>query len=339
MKIPFFAFLFSIFCLQASPFLPSSAEFSLENRILAKVGKTTLSVLDVKKKMDVFYHKHYPQFYDNDYARFQFYQSSWKPVLNQMIHEELMLIDAKDKDIQVPSGEVHETLIRRFGPNVVDTLEKIGITHAEAEETIRKEMIVQRMTWYFVNQKVVQNVHPADVRKEYKKKYVTNFHPTENLVYRVLSVKGNSSFLTAESLYEKIRSSTELDLGEILDTERKSEPSASITLSAEYNREREDISRSHLSALNALSPGQFSKPLAQLNKKTGAIDYKIFYLKKKTSLQPPSIEEKYEQIRQELMNEVAKKYSAEYMDRLKNLYNISQFLEEIPESFQPFKMH
>ncbi|MEM8628874.1 MAG: hypothetical protein AAGF04_02215 [Chlamydiota bacterium] len=332
----FFLLILFLSCkLVASPNMLSlpSLDFSIENRILAKVDKTPISVLDVKKQMDVLFHHHYPDLLENPLARLQFYQSSWRPVLEEMIHTELMLLDAKEKEVTVPTGEVHQSLIRRFGPSVIDTLEKVGITYAEAENSIEKEMIVQRMVWFYVNQKALQSVHPIDIRSAYRKFLQEN--PSQEVFhYRVLSVKGNNPFVVAENLYAKLRSAHDLDLDRVIG-EFSEEKGTSLNLSPEFKREAEDVAANHLTVLRTLSSQEFSQPFDEISRQ-GSPAKKILYLRKKEEIPAPTLHEKYEDLRYGLIHQEAQKYKKQYMEKLRHTYLISQFMEEIPDSFEPF---
>src|SRR5579872_3060389 len=98
-------------------------KISMQNTILAKVNGTTISMMDVKKKMDILFHQNYPQLADSNQARFQFYEVSWRHVLMEMIDHELILADAAEKEVKLTDGEVREEMEARFGPNVMLTLD------------------------------------------------------------------------------------------------------------------------------------------------------------------------------------------------------------------------
>ncbi len=68
----------------------------IQNSILTQVNGTPISVIDLKKKMDLVFHQNYPQLEDSTAARYQFYQTSWRHVLSEMIDHQLILADAKD---------------------------------------------------------------------------------------------------------------------------------------------------------------------------------------------------------------------------------------------------
>src|SRR5690349_12572308 len=115
------------------------------NRILAKVNGKSISVIDVMKKMDLFLQRYYPEHAQSKMARFQYYSKQWRDTLSQMIDQELMLADAEHLELKVTDAEVREEVLGRFGPNIMSTLDSIGMTYDEARTQIYNEMVVHRI--------------------------------------------------------------------------------------------------------------------------------------------------------------------------------------------------
>ena len=134
-------------------------ELVIYNRILAKVNDKTISVIDVMKKMDLFLQKYYPHLVDSKLARYQFYSAQWRDHLTQMIDQELMLADAAKIELKVADAEVREEIMNRFGPNIMTILDQLGLTYDEARKMIYDEMIMQRMIWFRVNSKALEQHH------------------------------------------------------------------------------------------------------------------------------------------------------------------------------------
>src|SRR3990167_11079476 len=105
--------------LSAHPLSNFGAEpkIAVQNSILTKVNGKTISMMDVKKKMDMAFHQNYPHLTHSNPARVQFYEVAWKKTLMDMIDNELILSDATDKEIKLTDGEVREALEERFAPN------------------------------------------------------------------------------------------------------------------------------------------------------------------------------------------------------------------------------
>src|SRR5580658_6057552 len=99
MKNKFFAFSFILFlfssylyALKNEPLFQMNHEepkIFVNNRILAKLNGKPISTYDLMKKMDLTFYREYPQYTSSTDARFQFYQMSWRYVLEEMIDKAL----------------------------------------------------------------------------------------------------------------------------------------------------------------------------------------------------------------------------------------------------------
>jgi len=118
----------------------------INNRPLLKVNNKIISLMDVVKKMDLMIHESYPEAANNTMMRYQFYPQQWKYFLEDLWMAELMKADAEEKEIKVTEGDLREEIEGRFGPNVVATLDKLGLSYEEAREMIHYELIVQQMS-------------------------------------------------------------------------------------------------------------------------------------------------------------------------------------------------
>ncbi len=340
-------FLFATAGLNAMPQAPSLLEepqhLLINNRILAKVNGKTISLIDVVKKMDVFLNRAYPQYANNKVACYQFYTSQWRNTLNQMIDNELILADAAGIELEIPDGEVRETLIERFGPNVMPNLEKIGITYEEAKQMIQTELVVERMNWYRVNSKAILGVNPKHIRMAYKE-YCEKNPPEEEWKYQVLSLRAKQetqlipvvekaqSLLTAavdslENVYETLKSEENLD------------PSIQLTLSPVYEVSGKSLSASHKETLATLKPGEITAPLVQTTKDKSSL-YRVYYLKEHTKKEVPTFEKVADQLHQQLVDEAITKETASYVSRLRQKFTFDEkyFQLLIPNDFQPFSL-
>ena len=79
----------------APPISQNGEDVEIENRILLKVNKKAISVLDIVRKMDLLFYRQYPELISQSSARLQFYMASWQKVLQMVIDEELMIADAR----------------------------------------------------------------------------------------------------------------------------------------------------------------------------------------------------------------------------------------------------
>lgn len=347
-KVLFFLSLSSLCFANPSSFpmagFESGQKIGVQNTILTQVNGTTLSIMDVKKKMDVAFHQSYPQLIDSVPARFQFYQNSWRQACLELIDHELILADAEDREIKVTDGEVREELENRFGPNVMITLDKIGISYTEAWKMIRSEMTVQRMMWYFIHSKALQAVTPQDIRQEYRR-YLKEHPPYQEWTYQVISIRADEDekiHAAAEEAYTKLVSGGqspemfEAQLKELI----QAYPGGSVAISPEYTANHLKLSDAHKSALSQLSAGEYGKPLVQKSRADNKTIARIFYLSNKKDFPAPTFEEISPNLKGELIQKAISAESDRYIMKLRKHYgyDTDHLRESLPDTLTPFSL-
>lgn len=306
-------------------------KIAIQNSILAKVNGNTISLIDVKKKMDLAFHKHYPHLEHSNPARFQFYEASWRHVLMEMIDQQLMLVEAEEKNISLTDGEVREEMENRFGPNIMFTLDKIGLTYDETWKMIKEELIVQRMTWWFIHSKAVSQVTPQDIRQAFR------IHLKENpsfqeWKYRVIAVRGDHPEESAKEIH-KLLTDKKISPEFALESIQSIDPS--VQISAEFCSSDKQLSDAHRIPLSTLSPGQYSNPVVQKSRADNQTVARIFYLNEKTDHPAPQFEALSNSLRNELVQKAIAQESSSYLDKLRKK---STFYENIPEEYRPFSL-
>jgi hypothetical protein len=315
------------------PTAPDNKTINIQNTILATVNGKTISVLDLKEKMDLLFHKSYPDLINSNTARHQFYTSGWKTVLSEMINTELMVFDAQKREIKLEDSEVREEMERRFGPNIMVTLDEIGIPYEKTWKLIKREMIVQRMSWFFVHSKALQRVTPQLIRKNYRL-FLEKNPPLETWNYKVISIKTTDENL-AKELAEKIYSLTKKENFEKKFEEiKKSNENVSLNISKEYNMTSQKISDSHKKVLKTLKENSYSTPVKQISKFNKKPIYRIFHLKTHKTKNPPTFEKAAPEIKEKLLQKAAAEESKNYFNKLRKYYG---FVENTAlDDFNPF---
>jgi hypothetical protein len=323
-------FLLPIFLLAAD--LPlvdfqSGAQVAVNNAILAQVQGHSISVVDVKKRLDLLLHDHYPQFEQSAEARFQYYSASWKNVLDELINQELILADAEEKEIKLSDGEIREELEKRFGPSVSATLETLNLTFDEAWQTIKNDLIVRRMVWFFAQSKGFEAVTPEKIRKSYRD-YVAEHPGYTEYAYRALTLPtdlpNQEAFLA--SLHVSPESLPSLPPG--------------CSLSQEYRAKSTELADAQKEALASLAPCSYSAPLLQNRRSDQKKVVKIFYLQEKTEHPAPAFEEMAPNLKNQLINEAIALETDSYLNRLRKKYGFQNdpLKGQISELFQPFSL-
>ncbi len=315
-------------------------KIAFQNAILAKVNGTTISMMDVKKKMDMLFHQNYSHLADSNQARFQFYQVSWRHVLMELIDNELMMADSLEKEVKLSDGEVREEMEERFGPNVMKTLDKIGLTYEETWKMVRKEMLVRRMSWWFIQSKAMQSVTPQDIRQAYR--FYLKENPAYNQwTYRVISIRADHPEEDlAQNVHQFLTQSGQSP--ELLGDKLKSFEKDTITiqLSTEYDATDKDLSEAHRTALASLKPGTYSEPSFQMSRVDRKAVYRIFYLVRKEEHPASSFEAMAHQLQNELTQKAMVQESQNYLEKLRKHYGFdtAHIKQTVPDDLNPFSL-
>jgi hypothetical protein len=325
-----------------APAFGEPQELVIHNRILARVSNKTISVLDLVKKMDVFLNAHLPQVLESQISRFQFYMSNWQGVLDQMIDAELILNDVGEKDLKITEGEVREGIMEKFGPNVMTTLDKCGLTYEEARQIIRDELILQRMNWFKVHAKALQQVGPQEIRDQYK-----NFlaqHPSEEeWMYQVISIRSAQAQLSEQIAKDafSLLQNAKIDLAglkQTLEGKKQSNETLVFTISEDITATERTISHAHRKGLEGLNEGEYSQPILQTSGNEKNPVQRIFLLKHHGMKPVPSFQSVLEELKRKRLDEVIAKEDESYRQKLRVRYGHLLFLEELPPSFAPFSL-
>jgi hypothetical protein len=333
-----FLLLSTTLTLAAAPFAPNftnQPKIAVQNAILAQVNGKTISMMDVKKKMDMVFHQSYPQLIDSTQSRLQFYEASWRHVLMDLIDNELILADAADKEVKVSDGEIREVMEGRFGPNIMQTLDKLDLTYEEAWKMIKNEMIVQRMNWWFVHSKATSSVTPQDIRQAYRLYLKANPAYTE-WTYKVVSLRVDEpNDALAENAYKLLSESGKApDEATLKSLEA---PGVAISISNEFVAKTQDLSEVHKTALEPLAPATYSKPSFQLSRADKKTVYRILYLIGKNDFPAPSFEVLFPQLQGDLMQKAVVQEGQEYIQKLRKRYGFEES-KAIPEDLHPFAL-
>lgn len=325
----------------------SAQHVVIQNRILAKAHGKTFSVLDVVKKMEVLFARNYPQYANSSAAKYQYFSTHWKETLLQMIDHELILADAEKLDLKITDSEVRETLHDKFGPNLMGSLDALGLTYEEAKEMIHAELVVQKMTWFKVHSKALNSVNTQDIKSAYSSYCEKN--PSKELwEYQVLSIRAQNEE-TAQRVAQKVFNlckNSPSDLASVSEQVKTSlsvevpEQEYTITLSDDLKLDTKSISTAHQQALIKLAKNSISEPVKQLSRTDQGTVFRIFHLKNHTRTVLPKLRAMHDALQNQLVQEAAEKESNTYITKLRQRYGFdTKMLEEtIPSGFQPFSL-
>ena len=305
----------------------SGPQISVHNSILVQINEKNISVVDVMKKMEIAFHQQYPHLANSAEARYQYYDTSWRRILREMVQQELVLTEAARREIEVTDGEVREEMESRFGPNIMRTLDQLNLPFEEAWDFVKNDLLFHRMTGYFVYMRALQGVTPQEIRKAYR--LYLNDHPAyREWKYQVLSMS-NATPETMEKLHDFLAANNGPP-----EEKRLLETFPSLQISAEYVTADTDLSESYQKTLSPLTPNSYSEPL--LTSGRG----RIFYLHDSTDHTPPPFETMENKLRdailQGLLGQESNKYFAQLSQRFG--FDMGKLDRDFPESLHPFSL-
>lgn len=314
----------------------------VQNRILAKVNGKMISTLDVMKRMDAFLLKYYPDHFYNDQARYQFLATEWKMFLEQIVSNELILMDGVKLEAKIPEVEVRKEIMERFGPNLMNNLDQLGMTYDEARQLVEDEIIIQNVNWLRVHSKALQKVNPEMIRQSYEE--YRKEHPAEqNWSYEVLTISGKDDSLASSlgakalDLLDSVRYSLP-QIAQVLKENGVSEQEQKyISISTSEQTASEKTISPHLKEiLTKLKPGEHSPLISQKSRVDQKPVHRIYTLKEQSRTEVPSFDAIASGLQDTLLQKIANEESARYIDWLKKKFENPEILSGIPPDYQPF---
>lgn len=316
---------------------------NVNNRILSVVNGKPISVYDVMKKMDVHFYRQFPEYASSPEARYQFYQAQWRSMLRDLIDKELILADATTSKVEVSSGDVRQEMESMFGPNIITTLDKLGMTYNEAEEIVKGDILLRRMLFLRVQNKVLRKVTPQVIRRAYERYSVDNAKEPE-WKYHVISIRDDDTVRGAETanLAYELLTQQKVDLGTLKTklAEVGCVNADNVNISDEFSHSEKEVSPAYKEVLAQLKPGIYSAPTAQSSRRDKGKVFRIFLMK---DLIPGGAEpfSSVEQlIKEKLMDDEMDKETVAYLKQLREHYRVkeSDINAAIPEGFEPFSL-
>ena len=313
-------------------------ELLINNRPLTRVLGKTISLYDVVKRMDLFLYEYYPSALDSKASLYQFYMTNWRDSLDDMIADQLMLADAKAKDMDASEGEVRQEMEERFGPNIMSSLSKMDLDYEEAKEMIHTELVVRKMSWFKIHSKAMQDVTPEMIKKEYQV-FCQNHPPTEEWTYQMISIRGDDESRceeASEKAYE-LCSKSEDGLAAALAVLKNDYEDLKISVSDDFCLKDKALSKPHKSILSSLKEGDVSLPTVQKSR-NGDNVYRVFHLKEHIQKQTDAFVDTSEKLKQTLIRQKVDTHRKTYVKKLKERYSFSDDLlaSSIPRDYQPF---
>lgn len=309
----------------------------INNRPLAKVRGKVISLYDVIKQINLALFELAPTYTPSAFERYRIYSSRWEPTLDEMIANELILLDAENRDIKISDGEVREKFLSRLGPNVHENLDRVNLEYEEARHIMHSDLVIQKLLDLKVHAKTLQIVTPKTVKEEYER-YLKDHPPTDEWKYQVLSIRGEDKNL-CECLAEKaylLLTQEEHSLTSVVTLLQ--EKNATISVSKEFSKHSNKISKLHFDIIKTLTPNTISSPVLQTSTFDNKIVFRIFHLKEITHILPTQFCEMYDTLKHQLLCKTYNQEKELYIHSLKKRFGYNKHDPKItlPEDYLPF---
>jgi antitoxin component of RelBE/YafQ-DinJ toxin-antitoxin module len=313
----------------------------VNNRILAKVNGKAISVIDLMKKMDMLFYKQFPQYTSSPQARYHFYQANWKHALSEMIDKELILADAQESKLVISAGDVRQEMESLFGPNIIDNLDKIGLTFSEASKLVLADITIRRMVYFRVQLPAINQVTPQQIYAYYEDFAKDNIRDNE-WIYNVITLRHKDPTKGAEmaNLAYNMLTEEKLPLSELKEKLKGPQSQMSLTVSEEFRTNEKELSDGFKRILTTLTSDTYSMPIVQKSRADNTTVFRIFYLKDMTPGGIIPFSELEGKIKEKLTEEAMEKETVAYIARLRQHFDVqeTQLKEILSSDFQPFML-
>lgn len=319
----------------------NSAKITVKNTILAKVEDMPISAYDVMKKLDIVYNRSFPDQIDATTSRYQFYISGWPQILDEIINNKLILLDANKKELKLQDAEVREEMEARYGPNILLKLQTLNLTYDETLKNTKEEMVIQRMMYYFIKSKADQKLTPSAIRNAYR--LYCNENPSQDIYsYHVVSIRSkdeNISKNASQSVLNilKEKNADPKDLENTLKDLEKDYKGCNISVSQLYKQSSKDLALSHQKTLSNLEKNTFSNIISQTSRLNNQRVNRIFYLKDLEKIDLKTFDEMSKQLKDDLLQSFLIAESESYFSKLKTQYHVEKN-QYISKDFMPFTL-
>lgn len=329
--------------LSMMPSQEESLEIIIQNRPLAKIHGKTISVMDVKKRMDRFLIEHNKEAFEHPGSLFQFYVHSWKQTLQDLINNELMLMEAEELKFNIADGDVHQEMERTYAPNLIEKIEELGLSYADAKQLTYENIVVQSLSWYKIWSQAFQKVTPELLRGAYLG-YISTLPNGDKWTYRTLTIRGSDE-AACETLATKIKTQmtgdAPMELEAIVEANKENLPEGvTLSISSDLSLTSHELSQAHLSILKSLAVDAVSAAIPQKTKAGKVSAYKFFHLKDFAESTIPTYESMEQELKGKLINQEASTLSETYFSKLRRKYCCEDLVVEkmFDTQYQPFRL-
>lgn len=309
----------------------------VENRVLATVRDQVITVMDVVKKLDMVFCQQFPQYRSVPEARYEFYRSNWRKVLEELVDRQLIISMAEEKQFTVTNGDIREELEEVFGPNVMMSLYEEGLSMHEVQEMMKADILLRRIISFYVHSPVMHAITPEVLRIAYQKR-IEELKGREGWVWRSVTVKAKGTDCPKEEAdkiwkqLEKERRPIEAVLSSLPDT-------IECVISSPFRSEYNEVSPTVRDVLETLPLHSFSEPVPFTSRTDPRQCWRCYTVDERCAIALPTFAELEEALRQELAAPEITKHTVTFFNDLRKQYHVQHlFTSEQLVSFEPFHL-
>jgi len=311
------------------------------NRILATVGERTITVLDVKREMDRQLFMAHKEVFSNPDAVYGYYSQNWKHILQKMIHDEILTLEAEKSKYQVKSHDVNQKMQELYGANQIEALKFLSLTPEQARKHSEKELISSHLSWYNVWSKAMQQTTPSDVEKAYKA-HIQDLPKKDEWTYQALYVKGKDEKKVseaAENIASLLNTENLPNLNALLENLDLGEEEVRVGVSKDITLRSEQLSPAMLAILETLEAGKMSDLITAQN--GDSFTGKVLHLKGFKKAPIPSFKELNVELKNGMVNSRGARLAYDYFDKLYKVYDVHGLYGMTLQSstLQPFALN
>ncbi|MCH9621237.1 MAG: hypothetical protein S4CHLAM20_06550 [Chlamydiia bacterium] len=304
--------------------LSSLGAVSIEttNRILSSVGEKSITVLDVKREMDRQLYRQDKKIFSNPEAVYSYYAQNWKHILQKMVNDEILLLEAEKSKYEVKSHDVNQKMKELYGDDQVDAFRFLSITPEQALQNSKKELISAHLSWYKIWSKAFLETTPGIIRKAYET-HIAELPKKDEWTYQALYIKGKDQEVvdqTASNIASLLKDGGCTNLSAILENINTPED-LKVGLSKDITLSSAQLSPNLLSVLENLEAGKMSEVIS--GKTQNAYSGKVLHLKGFKKEPIPSYREMNAQIKDKMLNIKGGKIAHGYFEKLYKSYDIA----------------
>jgi hypothetical protein len=322
-------------CADASPSRHSS--IVVENRVLATVRDQVITVVDVMKKLDMIFCQQFPQYRGVPEARYEFYQSNWRKVFEELVDRQLIISMAEEKQFVVTNGDIRQELEDVFGPNVMMSLYEEGLSMHEVHEMMKADILLRRIISFYVHSPVVNAITPEVLRLAYQKR-VEELKGKEGWIWRSMTVKSKGNDCP-KAVAEKVWNLLEKDHQPIETIASKLPNDIECVISLPFRSEQREVAPAIQHILEMLPLHSFSEPMPFTNRSDPHQSWRCYIVDERFEPKAPTFLELEIAIRQELASPEITKRTITFFDDLRKQYYVKHiFSSEQLMAFEPFQL-